>query len=40
MRGLRCSMFVVLALAAGAARAQVTEIWKCVDSQGAVLFTS
>ena len=40
MRGLRCSLLVALALAAGTARAQVTEIWKCVDAQGSVLFTS
>jgi hypothetical protein len=39
MRGLRCSLVLALALVAGAARAQ-SEIWKCVDAQGAVLFTS
>ncbi|MDA8108280.1 MAG: DUF4124 domain-containing protein [Betaproteobacteria bacterium] len=40
MRGLRCSLSLVLALAAGAAHAQASEIWKCVDAQGQVLFTS
>ena len=39
MRGLRCSLALVVALVAGAAHAQ-SEIWKCVDAQGAVLFTS
>lgn len=39
MRGLRCCLGLVLAFAAGAAHAQ-SEIWKCVDANGAVLFTS
>lgn len=41
MRAIRISLLAVLGFfAAGAAHAQVTVIWRCVDAQGNVLFTS
>ena len=40
MHAIRPLLLLALGLAAGAAHAQVTEIWRCVDAQGNVLFTS
>lgn len=40
MSGLRRCLFFALAFVAGTATAQTSEIWKCVDAQGQVLFTS
>jgi hypothetical protein len=40
MNPLRALIFVTFALAAGAAGAQVTEIYKCVEKNGRPLYTS